>query len=266
MKNGNVMRAMIGIALTGAISAGRSYAQPADAIADAERLFNEARELAKASRWAEACPRFEDSLRADPALGTRLNLATCYENLGQLTRAWELYRESADIAERTGDTERRDFARSHAEALEPRLPRRATSPDATKPPSVPAAGSAGPAAPPSQTRVIAAVGLGTAGLASVGVGLLFGANARARRDEAKAICGDELVCEGNATARLAQQSIHDARSDAAVSTVLVIAGSAVIAAGVVLYLTRPTAHERRTAAVVPVANQRSAGLALIGSF
>jgi tetratricopeptide (TPR) repeat protein len=93
----------------------------------AEQLFNQARDLAKANRWAEACPKFEASLRYDPVLGTRLNLATCYEHIGKLASAWGLYRESMELARKTGDSKRADYAQKQAAALEPRLPKLAIS-------------------------------------------------------------------------------------------------------------------------------------------
>lgn len=115
------MRHVVCVALVMFAVTGRVYAQSNDASAVADQLFNEARELASANRWAEACPKFEASLRHDPALGTRLNLATCYEHVGKFARAWGLYRESIDLAKQAGDVKRRDYAQIHAAALEPRL-------------------------------------------------------------------------------------------------------------------------------------------------
>jgi hypothetical protein len=103
------------------IITGRAHAQSSGSSATAEQLFNEARELAKADKWAEACLKFEASLRYDPVLGTRLNLAACYEHIGKLASAWGLYRESMDLAKRLGDVKRHDFAQKQASALEPRL-------------------------------------------------------------------------------------------------------------------------------------------------
>ena len=112
---------------------GRAHAQSADASALAEQLFNQARDLVKANKWAEACPKFEASLRYDPVLGTRLNLATCYEHIGKLASAWGLYRESIDAAKKAGDSKRADYAQKQATALEPRLPKLAISAPVNKP-------------------------------------------------------------------------------------------------------------------------------------
>jgi len=104
-----------------------AVARPATAQSDnkalAEQLFTQGKDLSKAGDWAAACPKFEASLRYDPALGTRLNLATCYEKVGKLASAWALYKESVDLARKAGDDKRRAFAAKQVTALEPRLPK-----------------------------------------------------------------------------------------------------------------------------------------------
>jgi tetratricopeptide (TPR) repeat protein len=97
-------------------------AQSVDTKALAEQLFNQARDLAKAGQWAEACPKFEASLRYDPVLGTKLNLATCYEHVGKLASAWGLYRDAIELARKAGDAKRAEYAQKQASAIEPRLP------------------------------------------------------------------------------------------------------------------------------------------------
>jgi len=331
------MRSVLGAIMAVFAVAGRVHAQSGDSNATAERLFNEARELVKVNRWAEACPKFEASLREDPALGTRLNLATCYEYVGQLARAWGLYRESIRLADKAGDVERRDFAQTQADALEPRLARleisapakppagffvtrdgtvidagalgvalyidagrheivasapgfarftkvvtlvagttetfaipsltaAAVSSDEAKVPVDAAEASTGPVVVASSTRTYAAIGLGAVGVATAGVGLLFGANARSYIGDAKLVCNDRLVCDGDTSYRLGTQLIHDARSDATISTVLVAAGGAAIIAGAVVFLTRPNRREQKAARIVPVPHEHGAGLAIVGRF
>jgi hypothetical protein len=114
------MRLALGVVMAAATVGGPAYAQ-ANPAEIADRLFEEGRALAEANRWAEACPKFEASLRRDPAVGTRLNLATCYEHLGKLGRAWRLYQESLELARQAGDVKRRDYAQKHMAAIEPRL-------------------------------------------------------------------------------------------------------------------------------------------------
>jgi serine/threonine-protein kinase len=108
-----------------------ALAQPSKVVA--EQLFNQGRELAKANKWAEACPKFEASLRQDPTLGTKLNLATCYERIGKLASAWAMYRDAAEAAAKAGDTRRRDHAKQSADALLPRLPKLALQAPASAP-------------------------------------------------------------------------------------------------------------------------------------
>jgi tetratricopeptide (TPR) repeat protein len=100
-----------------------AQAQPGDNTTMAEQLFNQAREAAAKNDWATACPKFEASLRYDPALGTRLNLANCYEKLGKVAKAWGMYRDAADKAASIGDTKRKEYALEQAAKLEPRLPK-----------------------------------------------------------------------------------------------------------------------------------------------
>jgi hypothetical protein len=100
-----------------------ALAQPTDSKVLAGQLFEQARDLAKAGKWAEACPIFEASLRYDAALGTRLNLATCYEKTGRLATAWALFRDVAGLARGAGDSARERYALEQATALQPRLPR-----------------------------------------------------------------------------------------------------------------------------------------------
>lgn len=114
----------IGLALgLGLALGGSAAAQSAADKATAEQLFKEARNLMGAKKFDEACPKLEASLRLDAALGTRLNLASCYEELGRLASAWGMYHEAADLAANENQPKRVKFAQDHARALEARLPR-----------------------------------------------------------------------------------------------------------------------------------------------
>jgi hypothetical protein len=344
------MRASIAVSLwmgLCAATAATAHAQPADNTALAEQLFNEGRELGKASNWAAACPKFEASLRYDPAVGTRLNLAICYEKLGKLATAWGQYREAADVAAKQNDTKRRDFAQKAAAALEPRLPKltivapktqppglvitrdgttldlailgsalfidpgahevTASAPDfatwkqsvslgegkaetVTVPELTPKPGEPPPKVTPdekplgskdtsthvevraqteepaSPTRKYIAIGVAGGGAVLVGVGLLFGSKASSKFSDAKNLCGSDLVCDNPMDFQAGQQLVSDARSKATISTITVIAGSAAIAGGVVLWLTAPGGKRRTETAVVPVVTGHDAGLAVLGRF
>jgi hypothetical protein len=102
--------------------AGPAQAQSSNQLA-AESLFQEARRLLDEGKYKEACEKLASSQRLDPAAGTALNLARCYEKLGQVASAWARYREAASIAQTTGQADRAAAARKGADALEASLPR-----------------------------------------------------------------------------------------------------------------------------------------------
>ena len=89
--------------------------------AAAQALFDEAKRLLDAGSPEAACPKLEESLRLDEAIGTRFQLARCYELTHKTASAWSLYLEVAAEARSAGQTEREAYARQRAEALEPSL-------------------------------------------------------------------------------------------------------------------------------------------------
>jgi hypothetical protein len=89
----------------------------------AESLFEEGRRLMSAKDYAAACPKFEESQQLDPAPGTTLNLATCYERAGKLASAWALYRSAQGAATASNQKDRAALARSKADALQGKLSR-----------------------------------------------------------------------------------------------------------------------------------------------
>lgn len=95
-------------------------AQPSDGHR-ADVLFQEARVLMHSNRYAEACPKLEESQRLDPAPGTELNLADCWEHIGRTASAFREFRALAESAEKTGESERARIAHERATALERRL-------------------------------------------------------------------------------------------------------------------------------------------------
>ena len=98
----------------------RAQVSAADA-ALAEKLFEGARDLMAKGQYAEACAKLVDSERLDPAVGTLLNLAECFEKINKTASAWATYREAESAATRRGQQKRAQFAASRAQALAPNL-------------------------------------------------------------------------------------------------------------------------------------------------
>lgn len=90
-------------------------------IARAEGLFQSGRQLMRERRYAEACPKLEESQRLDPAPGTRLNLADCWERAGRTASAQREFLEVAQSAEMLGEKERAAIANNRAKQLETKL-------------------------------------------------------------------------------------------------------------------------------------------------
>jgi hypothetical protein len=96
-------------------------AGPASPTATAEALFQEGRALMIAGHAREACQKFGESNRLDPATGTLLNLAVCNETVGKTATAWSQFRaaEVASVADHRDD--RVSLAREHLASLLPKL-------------------------------------------------------------------------------------------------------------------------------------------------
>jgi hypothetical protein len=295
----------------------------------AESLFEDARSLAAAGKYAEACPKFADSQRLGPSVSTLLNLANCWEKLGRTASAWATYREAASAANAAGRKDYLATALRRADGLAPKLARltisvappvpsglqvkrdgvavdaaelgagipvdpgshavEASAPghktwattvevaqdgvqasvtvpaleeapaDATPvaPTAAPAAASVSLAgspppvdeAPPGtgNTQRIVGVVLGGAGIASLAVGGILALNAKNKYNDSLDFCekGNTNVCFPQGL-----QERNDARSEGNVATVFVGAGGALLAAGIVTWLTAP--HASRPATAVQV--------------
>ncbi len=89
--------------------------------ATAEALFQQAAALMDQKRFAEACEKLSGSQDLDPALGTLLYLADCYEQSGKTASAWALFREAAEKSKQAGQAEREQIATQRASSLQERL-------------------------------------------------------------------------------------------------------------------------------------------------
>lgn len=136
--HGTLARAALSLACSAALLAapGAARAQERDPAA-AQALFDQARELSKQGRFAEACPKLQESNRLDPGIGTQFHLADCYEQLGRIASAWAAFLDVASQARATGQVDREKAAQRRAERLQPRLPRLVIEvPDASKAPGL----------------------------------------------------------------------------------------------------------------------------------
>jgi hypothetical protein len=91
--------------------------------ARADRLFEDGRKYLAKKEFALACTAFEQSQEADPAIGTELNIALCYEQWGDqhVVAAYHAYQEAERLATAKKDA-RAKLARKKVADLEQKLP------------------------------------------------------------------------------------------------------------------------------------------------
>jgi hypothetical protein len=103
------------------VSTARAETPASPDIARAEELFQSGRQLMREGRFVEACPKLAESQQLDPAPGTRLNLADCWERAGRTASARREFLEVAQSAEMLGEKERAAIANHRAKQLEAKL-------------------------------------------------------------------------------------------------------------------------------------------------
>ncbi len=89
----------------------------------AEALFQDGKQLMEKGSYGDACPKLARSHQLDPAGGTVLLLAMCYEQAGKVASAWLRYNDALAFARRDGRDDRATRAREHLAVLTPRLSR-----------------------------------------------------------------------------------------------------------------------------------------------
>ncbi len=100
-----------------------ALAQPSGDPLVARQLFKEARALAAAGHYDQACPKFEESLKQEEGIGTLFNLADCWEKIGRSASAWARFLDAATMARHAGQADREKVARERASQLEAHLSR-----------------------------------------------------------------------------------------------------------------------------------------------
>lgn len=79
-----------------------SVARGQGASAAAEELFQQARKLLGKNQVAEACEKFAESQRLEPASGTLLNLADCHVRQGKTATAWAEFIAASNLGQQQG--------------------------------------------------------------------------------------------------------------------------------------------------------------------
>lgn len=135
-----------------ALSAPPAAAQTG-AAARSRALFDQARQLAEAKKWSEACPLFQAAHDLNSTGGTALQAANCYEQINKLDRALELYRFIVEDPEARKKQDRVALAEERIRVIREKLPAPPPSASAAPPPSasaapVPPSASAPPVPPP----------------------------------------------------------------------------------------------------------------------
>jgi serine/threonine-protein kinase len=120
---GRFLRCALTLALATSSVAPRALAQSASDKAAAEGLFDQGRSAMQEGDFGKACGLLERSQHIDPAVGTLLYLAECYEKSGRTASAWATFREAADAATAAKEPQRARTGRDRAQKLEPLLSR-----------------------------------------------------------------------------------------------------------------------------------------------
>lgn len=88
----------------------------------ASQLFDDAERLFAAGKFADACPKYAESNRVDPQLGSLLHLGECYALLGKTASAWASFKDALETAVARSDP-RETRIRHRIAELEGHLPK-----------------------------------------------------------------------------------------------------------------------------------------------
>jgi hypothetical protein len=102
------------------VASARADVKPEDA-ARAAKLFEQGQAAVAANKIDAGCVMFETSLKLDPQVGTRLNLADCREKQARFVEAYTLFVQAGEQATRESKPGRATFAQNRAQALRSKL-------------------------------------------------------------------------------------------------------------------------------------------------
>jgi hypothetical protein len=130
----------------------------------------------------------------------------------------------------------------------------------------PATPIADDAAPGRSSRRWIGLGVGAGGVVSIGVGLVFGLQARNLNNDAEDLCGGSTSSCAPDKLDEASDKVDDAKGKGMIANVAVGVGLAAVGAGLYLYLTAPSGDDERAAALTPVIGDDQLGFAVSGRF
>ena len=118
------MRSLVAFTIVMATSAIAWAQQSGEADATkADQVFQEAQKLKQEGKTAEACQKFEESLRLNHnAIGTLLNVALCNEESGKVATALKYFTQARDLARENNAAEHRKAAEEHIAKIEHTVP------------------------------------------------------------------------------------------------------------------------------------------------
>lgn len=91
--------------------------------AKAEKIFEEAQKLKQEGKSAEACKKYDESLRYNRnAVGTLLNVGLCNQESGKIASALKHFSHARDLAREHSLNEHRKAAEEHIAKLTPQVP------------------------------------------------------------------------------------------------------------------------------------------------
>ncbi|MEJ7731449.1 MAG: hypothetical protein WKG00_19815 [Polyangiaceae bacterium] len=237
--------------LVSAVSERVAFAQPSDSPqareAASKALFDQGKTLGDAGNWQAACPVLQEAHDTYATQGTALQLANCYEKLGDASRAVVYYRYVGDHGAADKVPERVAYARERLTALDRSAPPPVPPIDAPAeapvdaPPPRPAAAPPPPIAtspPPSGgSSRLPAFSMVGGGAATLAVGAVFGALALSQASGVEDACPGG-VCPDPATARAQGAEQDGARTKGWISSVSLGAGAVALGVGLVLLARR----------------------------